>query len=276
MAKKWGTPASPTIAADKAIAALRQHEEKGFGLLSKRPINKAQMYGWTEAGKELLIKCVGSESGFVQSFYTAAANSWPKNDSPEAWDDVYAETINYQAELLRNAIEILQIESAAQPVAAAPAGGASTKARAVFVVHGHDSGTKETVARFLEHLDLKAIILHEQADKGRTIIEKFADHSDVVYAIVLLTADDRGGTRDTPHDKQSFRARQNVILEFGYFLAKLGRKGVRALYQEGVEIPSDYSGVLCTVLDNEGAWRINLAREIKAAGIEIDLNNAVD
>jgi predicted nucleotide-binding protein len=147
--------------------------------------------------------------------------------------------------------------------------------RKVFVVHGHDEALRETVARFLERLGLFPIILHEQPNRGRTIIEKFTDYSDVCFAVVLLTADDRGGSKEAPIESYQPRARQNVILELGFFLGKLGRDNVCALYERGVEIPSDFHGVLFIEADNAGAWRLNVAREIKASGVEIDLNRAV-
>jgi predicted nucleotide-binding protein len=145
----------------------------------------------------------------------------------------------------------------------------------VFLVHGRDDGVKQSVARFIERLGLNVIILHEQPNAGRTLIEKFVDHSEVGFAVVLLTADDRGGLVDAELSAQRFRARQNVILELGYFLGKLGRKRVCALYQKDVEIPSDYEGVLFIPIDPGGAWQLQLAREIKAAGIDVDLNRAV-
>ena len=95
----------------------------------------------------------------------------------------------------------------------------------VFVVHGRDDGTKQTIARFLETLGLKPVVLHEQANIGRTIIEKFEEHAQVGFAVVLLTPDDVGAFRDDKN-KQKPRARQNVIFEFGYFIGKLGRKRV--------------------------------------------------
>ena len=149
--------------------------------------------------------------------------------------------------------------------------GASRK---VFVVHGHDDGIKETVARFLSKLELEPVVLHEQPNRGRTIIEKFEDHSDVAFAVVLFTPDDVGyPAGDVTQSKP--RARQNVVLELGFFMAALGRERVCVLYKSGVEVPSDYSGVLYQELDVQGAWRFRLAREIKAAGIDIDLNRAV-
>lgn len=158
----------------------------------------------------------------------------------------------------------------------------------VFIVHGHDEASKEAVARFLEKLELRAVILHERPDKGRTIIEKFEDYSSVAYAVVLLTPDDIGallhpapavGHRQTiasERYKASSRARQNVIFELGYFIGKLGRGRVCALYKEGVERPSDLHGVLYVPLDKEEAWRLKLARELKAAGLNIDLNKAAE
>jgi len=147
--------------------------------------------------------------------------------------------------------------------------------RKLFVVHGRNILRLEEVARFLEKLKLKPIILREQPNKGRTIIEKFVDYSDVSFAVVLLTADDRGGTFDAPFDEQQPRGRQNVILELGFFLGSLGRARVCALYEDGVEIPSGYEGVAFVSLDNGGAWRMSLAREIKEAGLPVDMNDAI-
>lgn len=148
--------------------------------------------------------------------------------------------------------------------------------RKVFVVHGHDHAAKEVVARFLEKLRLEAVILHEQANKGRTIIEKFEAHSEeVVFAVVLLTPDDLGASSEQVGDGTSHlskRARQNVVFELGYFVGKLARRRVCALYVDGVELPSDMEGVLYVRYDHSGAWRTQLAREIKAVGIDVDLN----
>lgn len=146
--------------------------------------------------------------------------------------------------------------------------------RKVFVVHGHDEEAKLAVARFLEKIDLEPIILHEQTDEGRTVIEKFSDQAgEVSYAVVLLTPDDIGGpASETDNSKLRHRARQNVIMELGFFLAKLGRANVCALVRGDIEIPSDYSGVIYKTYDNSGAWQLALAKEIIAAGIDIDMS----
>jgi predicted nucleotide-binding protein len=148
-----------------------------------------------------------------------------------------------------------------------------TSSRQVFVVHGHNEAARESVCRFLERLKLTPIVLHEQASRGRTIIEKFEAHSDVAFAVVALTADDVGASKENAARPRP-RARQNVILELGYFVAKLGRDHVCALHEPGVELPSDFDGVVYVSLAGD-AWRLPLAREIKAAGIEVDLNLAI-
>lgn len=147
--------------------------------------------------------------------------------------------------------------------------------RRVFVVHGRDEETKAVVARFLEHCQLVPIVLHEQADRGRSIIEKFEQHSDVQFAVVLLTPDDVGGLNPKASNEAlqvQPRARQNVVMELGYFIAKLGRRNVCALKKGDLELPSDYTGIIYTPFGPNEGWKLKLARELKAAGLEIDLN----
>lgn len=142
----------------------------------------------------------------------------------------------------------------------------------VFIVHGHSEGIKSEAARLLEKLGLEPIILHEKPNSGKTIIEKFESESaDVSVAIVLLTGDDEGHEIGSS-DELKARARQNVIFEFGYFIGIMGRSKVVALVEEGVEIPSDYSGVIYLSLDNSGAWKLLLAKELKNMGISLDMN----
>ena len=145
--------------------------------------------------------------------------------------------------------------------------GESLPKNEVFVIHGHDHGTKETLARFLQDLDIDPIILHEQPNQGRTIIEKFEQYARTSYAVALLTPDDVGGA---DADNLRPRARQNVILEMGFFWGSLGRGRVAALMKDNLEIPSDYDGVVYIALDENDGWQLKLARELKAAGFEID------
>ena len=144
--------------------------------------------------------------------------------------------------------------------------------RKVFVVHGHDNEAKEATARFLEKLGLEPIILHEQPSSGRTVIEKFENYSgNIAFAVVLLTPDDVGGAATAPTSLKA-RARQNVIMELGYFMGRLGRVKVCALHKGGVELPSDYQGILYVEMDSAGAWKSKLAQELVQAKLPIELN----
>lgn len=138
----------------------------------------------------------------------------------------------------------------------------------VFVVHGHDEGAKQTVARFLEQCGFVAVILHEQADGGRTIIEKIEQYADVVFAIVLYTPCDIG--REKNEKRGTPRARQNVVFEHGYLIAKLGRERVCALVKQGVQTPGDIAGVVYKPMDSAGAWKTEILREMKSAGVVVD------
>lgn len=146
--------------------------------------------------------------------------------------------------------------------------------RKVFVVHGHDEGAKQSVARFLEKLELEPIILHEQPNKGATVIEKLEKHGFPAFVVVLLTPDVSCHKAGVASESRS-RARQNVIFELGYFIGKLGRERVCTLYKNGVEIPSDWHGIIYVPLDESDGWQLKLAKEIKAAGIAVDLNEAI-
>lgn len=137
--------------------------------------------------------------------------------------------------------------------------------RSVFVVHGRDNEAKHEVARLLERLNLKAIVLHEQPSRGKTIVEKIECYSEVAFAVVILSPDDVGALA-TEQSNLGPRARQNVILDLGYMVARLGRDRVCALVKQGVEIPSDFDGVVYVSMDWNGAWRFELGRELKAAG----------
>jgi predicted nucleotide-binding protein len=136
-------------------------------------------------------------------------------------------------------------------------------------VYGRDEAVKEKVARFLMTLGLEPVLLDEQAARGRTLIEKLEDESPVAFAVVLLTADDVGALASQSHDLRP-RARQNVILELGFSLGKLTRRRVCALYEAGVELPSDFHGVEYTSVDAAGAWRAKLARELHEVGLRFN------
>jgi predicted nucleotide-binding protein len=143
-----------------------------------------------------------------------------------------------------------------------------TSTNKIFIVHGHNNEIKQTVARTITKLKLEPIILHEQIEQGRTIIEKFEKNSsDVNFAIILLTADDEGKAKIETDFK--IRARQNVVFEMGYFLGKLGREKVFLLLENGVDKPSDLDGIAYVPIDNADGWKLKLVKELKAAGYNV-------
>jgi predicted nucleotide-binding protein len=156
------------------------------------------------------------------------------------------------------------------PVAVArQAAVAAAAGRTIFIVHGQAEAPKLAVHGLVRKLTSEdPVILHNQPSKGRTIIEKFEDHAgEAAFAVIILTADDIGGlARD---EDLAPRARQNVVFEFGFFVGALGRNRVAVLHETGVELPSDIHGLLYIPLDDAGGWKLLLARELKAAGIDV-------
>lgn len=145
----------------------------------------------------------------------------------------------------------------------------------VFIVHGHDEAAKLDTARTLEKAGFEAIILHEQPDMGRTIIEKFEDYADVSFAVILYTECDLGRAKENPAGSEQYRARQNVVFEHGFFVGRLGRDHVCALVKGNVEIPSDLDGIVYVSMDAAGMWKISLAKNMQAVGLPVDLNKFV-
>jgi hypothetical protein len=150
--------------------------------------------------------------------------------------------------------------------------GVDPDAGAVFLVHGRDNTTRETVARFLESAGTdKIVILQEQPNRGQTVIEKFESHASIAeYAVVLLTADDEGAAKGEPTQP---RARQNVVFELGFFFGQLGRDRVAVLYEPEVELPSDVDGLAYVSLASN--WQRELVRDLRDAGFDFSLDRAL-
>jgi predicted nucleotide-binding protein len=180
--------------------------------------------------------------------------------------------------LLRGETDAIResIEFSAPPPLGTSAAPATPKITSdeIFIVHGHDDLAKSEVAHFIERAGLKATILHQQANGGKTIIEKFEKHGGAAgFAVVLVTPDDVGGV---DKDNLKPRARQNVIGEMFWFAGRLGRDHVCALVKGDVEMPSDFAGVVYTPMDTHGGWKAKLLNELKEAGyINLDWQKAL-
>ncbi|MNK89829.1 putative nucleotide-binding protein containing TIR-like domain protein [compost metagenome] len=142
----------------------------------------------------------------------------------------------------------------------------------VFLVHGRDEALKETVGRFIGRIGLDVVILSEKANQGQTIVEKLERSADVAFCVVLLTPDDVGKLASNGDQALRSRARQNVILELGYFTGRLGRDRVCALVAGDVELPSDIHGIAYVPVDPHNGWQIKLIQELKSAGLVVNLD----
>lgn len=268
------TIGAPEVDAPTGVRLLRQQVDKGKALLAGNRLTSDDYSQWDLLTRNFLEKTFGSDSPNVTAITSVGRyGSFSMNAGEEWWQQHRIESLQTKLKRLEGLIELLeteqQLSGRASRVANNPSG------HRIFLVHGHDERILHEVARFLEKLKQKVIVLREQPNSGRTIVEKFVDFSDVGYAVVLLTPDDRGASATTSFEQQQGRARQNVIFELGYFIGNLGRARVTALYVPGVEIPSDYSGVLFVPFDDQGAWRLELARELKAASLPVDMNLAL-
>jgi len=158
----------------------------------------------------------------------------------------------------------------AQPLASAVSTPPTTavSSRKVFLVHGHDENAKNEVALFLRKIGLEDIILHQRPSRGRHLLTKFQEEAEgASFAVILMTPDDEGGVVGGERHK---RARQNVVLELGFFIGKFGTPRVAALIVPGVEKPSDFDGICWIEFGPGKNWKIELARELREAGLPFD------
>lgn len=263
--------------AEKQISA---QIEKGAGLLSR--LNSMKEFSWQDYRhlRRRYNNWHDYNWEMVRSLFDSNEVAIQYSRRTRGLRDYLGGTLDQNTVTFRNALldGIAALDSIREKLAlyqrATPPRGSDQSVESgtdVFIVHGQDEAAKESVARFVEKLDFHPIILHEQPSSGRTIIEKFEDYSDVSYAVVLLTPDDSCAPESNP-EKARPRARQNVIFELGFFVGRLGRDHVCVLYKEGVEIPSDYKGVIYVEMDDGAGWKVKLGQEMKEAGMDVDLN----
>lgn len=157
---------------------------------------------------------------------------------------------------------------------ATPASATVAVRKKVFVVYGHDPESRSELEAMLRRWDLDPLILDQLPSEGQTIIEKLEKHtSEATFAVILATPDDIG-YRVGHEDEKAHRARQNVVLELGMMLSKLGRKNVAILLkqQENMERPSDIQGLIYIPFkDSVTDGAVLLAKEMAAQGYKIDI-----
>lgn len=230
-----------------------------------------------------------------QSSFEAPNNTYFHDYEIQIWDHFYAQDIvaDYKKQIQRqitqmqsdiNKVALIECSAAEQKQSNTGAAKEKPLSNDIFIVHGHSEEMKQTVARVVTKLGLNPIILHEQANEGRTIIDKFEFNAEnIQFAIILLSGDDLAasvkdleGVKDgNVRERLEKRARQNVVFEMGYFAGRLGRNKLFYLLQDGVSKPGDLDGLVYTPYDAVGAWRFGLVKELKACGYDVDANRII-
>lgn len=271
---------------DEAKTRLQERIEKGLELKQRRVETRETFetltndYSkWDSFNSELLKRIFTTdemEKEYAQ--WGVGFISMREHSLGEKIADVYKDIDKkiHRLDSIIERLELIPLGSAVQGIAPAlQSSPAQPRTKRVFVVHGHDEIAKTNLEVFLHEVGLEPVVLHRQADEGMTIIEKFEKHSDVSYAFILLTPDEVAYlasevSRPDIERTKEFRARQNVIFEFGYFVGKLGRSRVCCLYTGNVSLPSDVSGMIYKRYESsieEVAYSV--LKDLKASGYAI-------
>ncbi len=261
-------PASTDAERAALFAAFRSWDERNERLLDQAFAPVA----WHETSPK-------SDYATLQGLEWITLTELPSEKASELFADLDERA--RRLESIKNDVEFYDLTDEAARAVASP--GASRDAvaaptdqpksdRTVFLVHGRDRAAKEEVARFIEKVSSDdLVVLEEQPHSGRTIIEKLEGYlPESSYVVVIMTGDDEGRLKGDA--ELNPRARQNVIFELGWAAGRVGRQNVAVLYEDGVELPSDYYGVGYISFDASGGWKLRLVAEMKAVGFEVDAN----
>jgi predicted nucleotide-binding protein len=308
-------PILPTVSREEGIELLKGQRHMGEELIKKNFLSLEDVQYWNRITKDVLAKVFGNKFDYIDSILHGGEdlanpafqpdNVLEKNRrknlqvSLEMLNICIEQTINKDLSK-PDKVEMIEIIDTSEPQKPSPKRypeeeksefppfkespkvesrkwGESTetaKRKKVFIIHGEDEEKKEAVVRFLRKLDLEPVILHDQGGHGKSLIEKFEQFAEYAFAIFILTGDDFGYPKGQPGESQP-RPKQNVIFELGFLIGRLKRNLICALYEEGLELPSDYQGAVFIPFDDGGLWKLLIARAMKMANVEIDLNKAV-
>jgi predicted nucleotide-binding protein len=260
----------PVVKPDRAVAELKTLKKDAGTPEVQR--EGAAHDAWKAKVIAVMRQALGDESTTLERFTELRyyVGVWCGSPGEDARDRQYFASQVTRAGALLDAA-IYEVELMAEGPQLEPAREKVPGSETVFLVHGHDGAAKHEVARFVERITGKPpVILDEQANRGRTLVEKFEAHATTAtYAIVLVTPDDVGRVADTDPSADKPRARQNVVFELGYFFGKLGRHRV-AVLNSGVEKPSDVDG-LVYIGYPAGNWQVELGKELHEAGVLVDM-----
>lgn len=278
-------PAELLVSRDDARSRIEERIEKGRLLRSTQISSrdalaqvKAEYFKWDKFNTELLRRIFTTEEvadeysrWFVAVLSTQTSLS---EDITDLYKDI--ESKIHRLDSISDRLELIPLSAEHQlQSTSSHRERSSIKSRKVFVVHGHDEVSKTNLEVFLREIGLEPVVLHRQADEGLTIIEKFEKHSEVGYAFILLTPDEiaylaQEDEKSEDERRKEYRARPNVIFEFGYFVGKLGRSRVCCLYTGNVTLPSDISGMIYKKFNtNIEEVAYGIIKDLKAQGYAV-------
>ncbi len=281
-------PAELLISRDDAKSKLQERIQKGLEIKqvqisSREALDTAnnEYSKWNSFNAELLKRIFTTDELSEEYSRWSSINSIAMHEPSlgEKISDLY-KNIDRKIHRIDSIIERLELiplrhTSSPEKTTEENSPHAQSKTKKVFIVHGHDEVAKTSLEVFLHEIGLEPVVLHRQADEGLTVIEKFEKHSDVGYAFILLTPDEiayiksEQGKEDDQRNKE-FRARPNVIFEFGYFVGKLGRSRVCCLYTGDVSLPSDVGGMIYKKFtSNIEEVAYSIIKDLKASGYAI-------
>lgn len=259
---------------DKTIRSLIEEGEHftydNFSLKGKHGYPSSASVAWVTWTTRVAgaIGRIFSENSEAQDLLNRAKNVGVLYNGSDKFEQAKASYLG----ALKTAQSVLSQDTFGESLIRARATGIKDLSNKVFVVHGHDDAAKSDLEILLAEMGLDPVVLHRQADGGMTIIEKFEQHADVGFAFILLTPDEvayLAAEAELPDDnrKKEFRARPNVIFEFGYFVGRLGRGRTCCLHTGNVTLPSDLSGLIYKRFErNVEEVAYSIQKELKAAG----------
>lgn len=307
-------PILSTVSAEEITELITLQKDKGEELLKKDFLSMEDVRYWTLFTKEILSKAFGPNSEFIRSIvYAGDQKSYPAYEPDTTLERQRRRNFEITVELLKGCMESLitgsvrsedikgeeSVEPSMSPNSPHEQGeeegendmaiekearSVKTGQRAksaeessrpkVFLIPGQDEGMKTAIAGFLEELGLEMVIPPEQPGQGINLIEEFGQNPDVAFAIALLSEDDCGYPKEKPEEPK-LRPRQKVIFELGFLIGRLPKNLVCALHQEGLDLPSEYQDGVFIPYDSKGLWKLLIARTMKIAELDVDLNKAV-
>jgi predicted nucleotide-binding protein len=307
-------PFLSTVSAASVIIHLSIQKNKGERLLKSDFLSKEESQEWIRVAREIFIRAFGSNPEFIDSivpggvqkafegFKTASIlekerrknistvldnieslleqlnEESSKSGAPQRDEIQEPEESEQSTEDLTPAEEkvdlAINLEAAQMGIHERAGNMEKAGGRKVLIIHGQDEEKATAVADFLTKLDLDPILTYDQSSKGMNLIAEFETNPEIVFAITLLTGDDFGYSHGKPEELKP-RPTQNVIFDLGYLVGRMNQNLVCALHEEGLDLPSKYQGKVFIPFDADGLWRLLIARNMKLAGVDIDLNKAI-